>query len=118
MTQSKDDIITIDLGSGLSIDSNGEDIVTDVKFHPASTVSSISTDTINISDYTVSSSDQISFDWDNINIVPTLWTETLPAVDTVNAMCNEYPALAKAYENFKTVYKLVEQDYKGKQEDD
>ena len=30
---------------------------------------------------------------------------------------NEYPALAKAYENFKTVYKLVEQDYKGKEED-
>jgi len=76
-----------------------------------------SIDTTNISDYTLSSDDQISFNWNNISIVPTLWTETLPDVDTVNAMCNEYPALAKAYENFQTVYKLVEQDYKGKKED-
>ena len=76
-----------------------------------------SIDTTNISDYTVSSDDQISFNWNNISIVPTLWKEALPNVDTVNAMCNEYPALAKAYENFQTVYKLVEQDYKGKKED-
>ena len=72
--------------------------------------------TINISDI-LSSDDNISFDWDNISITPTLWKEALPDVDTVNAMCNEYPALAKAYENFQTVYKLVEQDYKGKEED-
>ena len=61
--------------------------------------------------------DQITFDFDNIKIVPTLWTETLPDVYTVNDMCEEYPALAKAYENFQTIYKLVEQDYKGKKED-
>jgi len=61
--------------------------------------------------------DNITFDWDNISITPTLWTEVLPNVDTVNDMCKEYPALAKAYENFQTVYKLVEQDYKGKKED-
>ena len=62
--------------------------------------------------------DQISFNFDDILITPTLWTETLPDVDTVNDMCNKYPALAKAYENFQTVYKLVEQDYKGKKEDE
>ena len=76
-----------------------------------------SIDTTNISDYTVSSDDQISFNWNNISIVPTLWKEALPNVDTVNDMCKEYPALAKAYENFQTVYKLLEQDYKGKKED-
>ena len=75
-----------------------------------------SSSTVNISDV-ISLDDQITFDYDNIKIVPTLWTETLPDVDTVNAMCAEYPGLAKAYENFQTVYKLVEQDYKGKQED-
>ena len=32
-------------------------------------------------------------------------------------MCKHYPALAKAYENFKTIYKMVEQDYKGNHED-
>ena len=75
-----------------------------------------SSSTVNISDV-ISLDDQITFDYDNIKIVPTLWTETLPDVDTVNAMCAEYPGLAKAYENFQTVYKLVEQDYKGKEED-
>ena len=57
-----------------------------------------------------------STDINTVTIVPRLWSEILPDVYTVNEMCNEYPALAKAYENFKTVYKLVEQDYKGKQE--
>ena len=115
MTQSKDDTITIDL-SDYTIDTNSS-FITSSNLDSITTISSISTDTIDISDYTTSTDGQISFDWDNIKIVPTLWTETLPDVDTVNAMCNEYPALAKAYENFKTVYKLVEQDYKGKKED-
>jgi len=82
----------------------------------SSNLDSITTSTVNISDV-ISLDDQITFDYDNIKIVPTLWTETLPDVDTVNAMCAEYPGLAKAYENFQTVYKLVEQDYKGKEED-
>ena len=38
----------------------------------------------------------------------------MPSVDDVNKMCEVYPGLAKAYENFKTAYKLVEQDFKGK----
>ena len=110
----KDYTITIDTDNIDTWSSIGEvslDTIT-------TTINSISTDTIDISTYTTSSDDQISFDWDNIEISPTLWTEVLPNVNTVNDMCKEYPALAKAYENFKTVYKLVEQDYKGKQEDD
>ena len=46
-----------------------------------------------------------------------LFENALPNIDTVNSMCNYYPALAKAYENFKTIYKMVEQDYKGNYED-
>ena len=115
MTQSKDDTITIDLSDCTM--NNDSSFITSSNLDSITTISGISIDTVNISDYTTSTDDQISFDWDNINIVPTLWTETLPNVDTVNAMCNEYPALAKAYENFQTVYKLVEQDYKGKKED-
>ena len=106
--------ITIDADSINTWSSIGEVSLDSI----TTTINSTSTDTIDISDYTTSSDDQISFDWDNINIVPTLWTEALPNINTVNDMCKEYPALAKAYENFKTVYKLVEQDYKGKQEDD
>jgi hypothetical protein len=81
-------------------------------------IGDISTTTIPIDINSMISNDDITFDLDDIKITPTLWTETLPDVDTLSAMCNEYPALAKAYENFQTVYKLVEQDYKGKQEDD
>ena len=118
MTQSNkaSDTITIDLGdytpntNSSYINSSNLDSIT-------TTISGISTSTVNISEIGYALDDQISFDFDNIKIVPTLWTETLPDVDTVNAMCNEYPALAKAYENFQTVYKLVEQDYKGKKED-
>ena len=39
--------------------------------------------------------------------------DCMPDLQTVSQMCDHYPALNKAYENFKTVYKLVEQDYKG-----
>jgi len=111
MTQSKDDLITIDL-SDYTMNTDGS-FITSSNLDSITTISGISASTVNI----ISSDDQISFDWDTISIVPTLWTETLPDVDTVNAMCEQYPALAKAYENFKTVYKLVEQDYKGKKED-
>lgn len=45
------------------------------------------------------------------------WQECFPAHSTVKDMCKEYPALEKAYENFKTVYKMVEQDWIGKQKE-
>jgi hypothetical protein len=41
--------------------------------------------------------------------------DCMPEVAKVEDMCNEYPALAKAYENFKTIYKMVEQDWIGNQ---
>ena len=115
MTQLTADTITIDL-SDYKMDTNSS-FITSSNLDSITTISGISTNTVDISDYTTSLDDQITFDYDNIKIVPTLWKEALPDVDTVNAMCNEYPALAKAYENFQTVYKLVEQDYKGKKED-
>ena len=115
MTQSKDDTITIDL-SDYTTDPYSS-VITSSNLDSITTISGISTSTVNISEIGYALDNQISFDWDNINIVPALWKEALPDVDTVNAMCEQYPALAKAYENFKTVYKLVEQDYKGKKED-
>ena len=117
MTQSNkvNDTITIDL-SDYTMDSSGS-VISSSNLDSITTISGISTSTVNISDI-ISSDDQISFDWDNIKIVPTLWKEALPDLYTVNDMCEQYPALAKAYENFQTVYKLVEQDYKGKKEDE
>ena len=114
MTQSKDDNeYRIDLSNmtTVTIDSTVEN--TDYPF----CVSDINTDWLTI-DTTQTITVDTGFDWSDIKITPTLWTETLPDVYTVNDMCEQYPALAKAYENFKTVYKLVEQDYKGKHKDD
>jgi|TARA_B100001094_G_scaffold323756_1_gene375191 hypothetical protein len=36
--------------------------------------------------------------------------------DEINEMCKEYPALKIVWQNFKTMYDLVKQDYKGKKE--
>ena len=115
MTQSTVDTITIDLGD-YTPNTNGS-FISSPNLDNITTISGISTSTVDISDI-ITSDDQISFDWDNIKIVPTLWKEALPDIYTVTNMCEEYPALAKAYENFQTVYKLVEQDYKGKKEDE
>lgn len=49
---------------------------------------------------------------------PVEWEHEFPAFHKVEEMCKEYPGLAKAYENFKTIYKMVEQDWKGKKKDD
>jgi len=124
MTQSNKaiDTITLDLSDypdEAFITDTGSDYTFNVSTNTNSSVISTSNlDSITtISGYTISSDDRISFDWDNIKIVPTLWKEALPDIYTVNNMCEEYPALAKAYENFQTIYKLVEQDYKGKKED-
>ena len=43
-----------------------------------------------------------------------VFADTLPDIHRVEEMCKIYPALAKAYEQFKLIYKMTEQDYKGK----
>jgi len=49
--------------------------------------------------------------------VETEFVHKLPSVQKINNMCKHYPALAKAYENFKTIYNMVEQDYIGNHEE-
>ena len=49
-------------------------------------------------DTAMNNSDDIIYDWE------------------VERMCNEYPALTKVWRNFKSVYDMVKQDYKGKKE--
>lgn len=44
-----------------------------------------------------------------------VFDDYMPSPKDLESMCKEYPALEKAYENFKTVYKMVEQDWNGKQ---
>lgn len=49
---------------------------------------------------------------------PVEWEHEFPAFHKVEEMCKEYPGLEKAYENFKTIYKMVEQDWIGKKKDE
>jgi len=43
--------------------------------------------------------------------LPEEWVNCLPDFDRIEKMCKEYPGLAIAFEKFKTVYKLVKDDY-------
>jgi hypothetical protein len=53
----------------------------------------------------------------DINATPFNWkmpeefVDAFPDYDRVEKMCKEYPGLAIAFEKFKTVYKLVKDDY-------
>ena len=42
------------------------------------------------------------------------FVDVMPNISRVEEMCDEYPALSKAYEQFKLIYKMTEQDYEGK----
>jgi hypothetical protein len=54
-------------------------------------------------------------EWSFIDVEP---EKDLLDIKKIEEMCKEYPALEKAYDNFKTVYKMVEQDWIGKQKGD
>lgn len=87
------DAITINLDSSFSGDTN---------VYTVDTTTSFDTSTITVTDPTWS----VNYNED--------FVDTMPSVHRVDAMCTEYPALAKAYEKFKSMYKMCEQDYKGK----
>jgi hypothetical protein len=42
---------------------------------------------------------------------PEEWVNCFPEWSRIESMCEEYPGLAIAFEKFKTVYKLVKDDY-------
>lgn len=43
---------------------------------------------------------------------------TMPALTKVEEMCIMYPALDKAFENFKAIYNLVKDDYEARKRND
>ena len=60
-----------------------------------------------------------TFDVSGITLTkPIEFEDHMPAVAKVEDMCNNYPALEKAYENFKTIYKMVHQDWQGRQDEE
>jgi len=121
MTQSKDDNDIVIL--------TGSSDPYDITFDDMATTTTISTDTISTDSFTITDSDYVFTLDDTINIdsivsgstvstgFGTEWIDHLPAMSVVKDMCQHYPALEKALENFRTVYKMVEQDYKGNHQD-
>jgi hypothetical protein len=117
MTQSKDD-------NDIVILTGSSDPYTITFDDNMAGTTSISTDSLTItdSDYTFTLDDTINIDsivsGTTVNAgFGTEWIDHLPAMSVVQDMCKHYPALEKALENFRTVYKMVEQDYKGNHQD-
>lgn len=59
--------------------------------------------------------------WGNLSSLSITITEfenCMPDIYKIKNMCEHYPALEKAYENFVSIYKMVHQDYVGNHEKD
>lgn len=120
MTQSKDNELDI------TIDTNTITIKLDETYGTTSTYLEntgvvYTTDDTMGETFTLDLSDTITLDGIIDTEGPYNWSfdltpfvNTMPTVEEINKMCDVYPGLAKAFENFKTAYKLVEQDYIGK----
>lgn len=103
----KDEYITIDT-------SVAEDITFDVSDITLSGIDTITIDTASaISDGNLTVEIDDTHWADTITWEQTEFVDKMPSLDKVHNMVGYYPALEKAYENFKTIYKMVEQDYKG-----
>jgi len=100
-----DDYITI--SNDVTLDINGY-------YGHTIDVSSITTSTVDTSFADLTSMDELTITLNE----PLEFEDHMPSVAKVEDMCNDYPALKQAYEKFKTIYAMVHQDWKGKQEDD
>ena len=104
-----DQCSTITIGSASDTASNGlifSNTMSDVTY---------SFDTSDMSGATVggiSSGPSYTFDTGS-TLFPDVGLNTLDE-DEITEMCKEYPALKIVWQNFKTMYDLVKQDYKGK----
>jgi hypothetical protein len=74
---------------------------------------SLDDDTINISDLNISNT---TAGWHND--FDSAWKNSYVDISEVEEMCKEYPAIERAWRNFKTVYDLTYEDYKSKKDDD
>jgi hypothetical protein len=82
-------------------------------------VGDITTSTIDIDSIITSTITLDDTHWaDGITWEQTEFEDKMPSVAKVEDMCKDYPALAKAYENFKTIYAMVHQDWKGNQDNE
>ena len=116
MTQSKDDEIIIDLSTmNDTVPYIDTSYTTDTGSEYTFNVSgSLASDTIDISDISLTSSSTLTIDTTNYTYSSIL--DNMIDPDEIDRMCKEYPALTKVWQNFKSVYDMVKQDYKGKKD--
>jgi len=111
LLMSKDDKYTFDItemSTTITLDSMSNE---DIYITTDDTISTLTIDdTIDI--------DLTDMSWSGITISTIDFEDCMPDLDKVKTMCNDYPALEKAYENFKTIYKMVHQDWQGRQDDE
>ena len=119
MTQSKASETTINIQE---LDLEDSINITTMDDSYAFELGDITVDTIDISSITSGTISNISLEdthWaDSITWNQIEFEDSMPSVAKVEDMCKDYPALDKAYENFKTIYKMVHQDWKGKNDKD
>lgn len=129
MTQSKDndnDIVTLTGSDTIKISDYIVDTVDIAGIKYDDTMYNYSADStfvVDVNDSTFTLSDTISLDGTidgltNITFNKVEFEDHMPSPEKLKKMCVHYPALEKAYENFKTIYKMVDQDFKGNHEDD
>ena len=97
------DTITLTSGSTITIDPTYYSTITNSAGGGNYSISGMNTAQINTIS-TVSISDF------KINL-PEEWVDCFPDFDRIEKMCKEYPGLKIAYDQFKTVYSLVRDNY-------
>jgi hypothetical protein len=112
ITSSDDtDTITIDTSSWGSFTAGGVS---------GSSMNTITLTGAGASTYTIGSAGVSSITLNDINTseftwkMPEEWVDSFPDYSKVQEMCDKYPAFKIAFEKFKQMYDLVEDDYEAK----
>ena len=66
---------------------------------------------------TVSTIADVTFEDINFTLNPKEFVDYMPGVEKIESMCKEYPALKEAWENFRTMYEMVHQDWLDNSDD-
>ena len=109
-----DDEVSTIVTNYSDIVTNYSDLITNAGWTDPASWSANSISTVSVNGNLINTNDDFFFP-SKYNEIP--FKTAFPAFDQVQEMCKEYPGLGRAYENFKTAYALVEQDWKGKQDD-
>ena len=110
---------TFKLDDDVTIDTSNITMNNNISPHTMDTITiSSSSDTT----FTISDTAATGYGWtdsDGSIVInthdPVDFTDCLPDFSKIQAMCAEYPGLDKAFDNFKVTYKMVHQDWVGKQ---